>query len=155
MGLPLYSEGTAEPPEEDQAVLTAFAACEPTGRSASFAIEGPVLMVDGDVPAALRLDRRTALLRGDLPDDVAWARPIVAEAFRSAGYQLFDENTLFAMPVAIQVLGLTYSEFDLWGLDMDEAFAALRVAALGEAWDPVLASFTNPTGSSGPADGDS
>jgi hypothetical protein len=155
MGLPLYSEGTAEPPEEDQAVLSAFAACQPIGRSASFAIEGPVLMVDGDVPAALRLDRRTALLRGDLPDDVAWARPIVADAFRAAGYQLFDENTLFAMPVAIQVLGLTYSEFDLWGLDMDEAFAALRVAALGEAWDPVLASFTNPTGSSGPADGDS
>lgn len=155
MGLPLYSGGNDEPPQEDQAVLAAFASCQPRGRSPSFAIEGPVLMVDGDVPAALRLDRRTVLLRGDLPDDVMWARPVVAEVFRSAGYQLFDENTLFAMPVAIQVLGLTYSEFDLWGLDMDEAFAALRVAALGEAWDPVLASFTNPTGSSGPADRDS
>ena len=155
MGLPLYSEGTAEPPEEDQTVLAAFAACQPSGRSPSFAIEGPVLMVDGDVPAALRLDRRTVLLRGDLPEDVAWARPIVAEVFRSAGYELFDENTLFAMPVAIQVLGLTYSEFDLWGLDLDDAFAALRVAALGEAWDPVLASFTNPTGSSSPTDEDS
>jgi hypothetical protein len=47
----------------------------------------------------------------------------------------------------VQVLALTYSEWDLWGMDIDEAFAALRVAALGEAWDPVLASFTNDPGS--------
>lgn len=147
MGLPLYSEGAAPPPEEDAAVLAAFAAGLPSGASASFAMEGPVLMVDGDVPAALRLDPRTVLVRRDLPDDVAWAWGPVADAVQAAGYLLCDENTLFAMPVAIQVLGLTYSEFDLWGLDLDEAFAALRVAALGEAWDPVLASFTNNPGS--------
>ena len=147
MGLPLYSEGPAEPPEEDGAVLAAYAAGRPSGRSASFSREGPILMVDGDVPAALRLDPRTVLVRGDLPDDVAWARPLVAAAVEEAGYQLCDENTLFAMPVAIQVLALTYSEWDLWGLDLDAAFAALRVAALGEAWDPVLAGTTNDTGS--------
>jgi hypothetical protein len=65
----------------------------------------------------------------------------------AAGYLLCDENTLFATPVAVQVLALTHSEWDLWGVDLDEAFAALRVAALGEAWDPVLASFTNDPGS--------
>ena len=145
MGLPLYSEGTQQPPEEDDAVLAAYAAGLPSERSASFAIEGPVLMVDGDVPAALRIDPRTVLHRQDLPDDVAWARPRVAEALRAAGYQLFDENTLYATPVALQALGLTYSEFDLWGRDLDEAFNALRMAAVGEAWDPVLASITgNP-----------
>jgi len=148
MGLPLYSEGMAEPTEEDDAVLTAFAAGLPSGRSASYAMEGPVLMVDGDVPAALRLDPRTVLLRRDLPDDVAWAHRPVAGAMQRAGYQLCDEDTLFAMPVAIQVLALTYSVWDLWGMDLDEAFAALRVAALGEAWDPVLATFTNPGSSS-------
>jgi len=115
MGLPLYSEGTAEPPAEDDVVLAAFAAGVPSGRSASFAMEGPVLMVDG--------------------------------AVQGAGYILCDENTLFAMPVAIQVLGLTYSEWDLWGMDLDQAFASLRVAAVGEAWDPVLARFTNDPGS--------
>ncbi len=147
MGLPLYSEGTAEPPEEDDSVLAAFANGLPSGRSASFSMEGPVLQVDGDVPAALRLDPRTVLVRADLPDDVAWARSPVAAAVQQAGYLLCDEDTLFAMPVAIQVLGLTYSQWDLWGLDLDEAFASLRVAAAGEAWDPVLASFTNDPGS--------
>jgi len=146
MGLPLYSEGPAEPPEEDEVVLAAFAAGLPSGRSASFAMEGPVLMVDGDVPAALRLDPRTVLLRRDLPDDVVWACAPIAAAMEAAGYLLCDEDTLFATPVAVQVLGLTYSVFDLWGLDLDEAFAALRVAALGEAWDPVLASITKPPG---------
>lgn len=147
MGLPLYSEGDQQPQAEDSAVLTAYAAGLPSGRSASFAIEGPVLMVDGDVPAALRLDKRTVLHRQDLPDDVAWAKPKVAEALRAAGYQLCDENTLYATPVALQVLGLTYSEFDLWGLDVDAAFTALRMAAVGEAWDPVLASITVNPGS--------
>lgn len=147
MGLPLYSEGTQPPLEEDATVLAAFAAGLPSERSNSFGIEGPVLMVDGDVPAALRIDPRTVLHRGDLPDDVAWARPIVGAALTAAGYELFDENTLYATPVAIQVLALTYSEWDLWGLDLDAAFAALRVAAVGEAWDPVLATITNDPGS--------
>ena len=147
MGLPLYSEGTQQPPEEDGAVLTAFAGGLPSGRSASFGIEGPVLMVDGDVPAALRLDARTVLHRRDLPDDVAWARPPVGEALRAAGYSLLDESTLFATPVALQVLGLTFSEWDLWGFDLDKAFGTLRLAAAGEAWDPVLASITFDPGS--------
>jgi hypothetical protein len=147
MGLPLYSEGTAEPAEEDHVVLAAFAAGRPSERSPQFGIEGPVLMVDGDVPAGLRLDPRTVLVRRDLPDDVIWAWPKVADAVQEAGYILCDENTLFAMPVAIQALGLTTSEWDLWGINLDEAFAALRVAALGEAWDPVLASITNNRGS--------
>jgi len=147
MGLPLYSEGPAKPPEDDAVVLAAFAAGLPSERSAAFALEGPVLMVDGDVPAALRLDPRTVLLRRDLPDDVAWACGPVVDAVKGAGYVLCDEDTLFATPVAVQVLGLTYSVWDLWGLDLDAAFAALRVAALGEAWDPVLASITNNPGS--------
>jgi len=147
MGLPLYSEGAPAPPEEDAVVLAAFAAGLPSGRSAMFAMEGPVLMVDGDVPVGLRLDPRTVIVRRDPPDDVAWASAKVADAVGAAGYLLCDENTLFATPVAIQVLGLLYSEWDLWGRDLDEAFASLRVAALGEAWDPVLASFTNDPGS--------
>ena len=147
MGLPRYSEGGSEPAEKDATVLAAFAAGLPSGRSPAFAMEGPVLMVDGDVPAALRLNPRTVLVRQDLPDDVSWARDKVVAAVEGAGYVLCDENTLFATPVAVQVLALTYSEWDLWGMDIDEAFAALRVAALGEAWDPVLASFTNDPGS--------
>ncbi len=147
MGLPLYSEGDQQPPEEDEVVLSSFAAGLPSGRSAWFGIEGPVLMVDGDVPAALRIDPKTVLHRRDLPDDVAWAGPKVAAALQAAGYLLCDENTLYATPVALQVLGLTYSEFDLWGFDLDEAFTALRMAAVGEAWDPVLASITFNPGS--------
>ena len=147
MGLPLYSEGAPEPAEEDGAVLTAFAANLPSGRSPSFSLEGPVLMVDGDVPAALRLDPRTVLVRQDLPDDVMWAKEKVVAALGAADYLLCDEQTLFATPVAIQVLALTYSEWDLWGQDIDGAFEALRVAALGEAWNPVLASDMNDPGS--------
>jgi len=147
MGLPLYSQASAGPPEEDVVVLAAFAAGLASGPSASYAMEGPVLMVDGDVPAALRLDPRTVLVRRDPPDDVAYAPEAVAGALQAAGYLLCDEDTLFATPVAVQVLGLTYSVWDLWGRDLDQAFASLRVAALGEAWDPVLASFTNDPGS--------
>ncbi|MEO5679506.1 MAG: hypothetical protein ABIS47_07555 [Acidimicrobiales bacterium] len=147
MGLPLYSEGTQQPPEEDSAVLSGFAAGLSSGRSAAFGIEGPVLMVDGDVPAALRIDPRTVLHRRDLPDDVAWARPQVAEALVAAGYLLCDETTLYATPVAIQALALTFSEWDLWGFDIDDAFTALRAAAVGEAWDPVLAKITFDPGS--------
>jgi len=147
MGLPLYSEGTQPPEEEDASVLAAYAVGLPSGRSALFGIEGPVLMVDGDVPAALRLDQRTVLHRQDLPDDVAAAGPRVAEALQAAGYVLCDEDTLYATPVALQVLGLTYSVWDLWGFDLDEAFVALRMAAAGEAWDPVLAKITYNPGS--------
>ncbi|MEJ7764102.1 MAG: hypothetical protein WKF86_01275 [Acidimicrobiales bacterium] len=147
MGLPLYSEGIQQPPEDDDTVLAAYAAGLPSGRSVSFGIEGPVLMVDGDVPAALRLDPRTVMHRLDLPDDVAWAGARVAGALQAAGYQLCDEDTLYATPVALQVLGLTYSRWDLWGFDLDEAFLALRKAAAGEAWDPVLAKISFDPGS--------
>lgn len=103
-------------------------------------------MVDGDVPVGLRLDPTTVLVRQELPDDVAWASAPVAAAVEAAGYLLCDEETLFATPVAIQVLGLTYSVWDLWGRDLDAAFESLRVAAMGEAWDPVLATFNNDPG---------
>ena len=52
-------------------------------------------------------------------------------AVREAGMVLLDERTLLATPVALQRLGLRISEWDLWGDDIDEAFARLREIAVG------------------------
>jgi hypothetical protein len=47
---------------------------------------------------------------------------------------LLDSETLLGVPVGIQLAGLRLSSWDLWGTDLDEAFAALRRAATGDSF---------------------
>lgn len=138
VGLPLYSSEAGGPQETDEAVLAGFLAGQSAGTSKSFGIEDSVLNVDGDVAAAIRLNADTVLTRRDLPDDVLWAAGSLAEALPLAGYTLLDEESILAVPVALQVVGIRLSSWDLWGRDLDQAFAALRTAAVGEDWNPVL-----------------
>lgn len=138
VGLPLYSDDGGGPTESDEAVLAGFLAGRSAGTSKAFGIENSVLNVDGDVAAAIRLNADTVLARRDLPDDVMWTARPLADALTASGYTLLDEESILGLPVALQVVGIRYSSWDLWGRDLDEAFAALRAAAVGEDWNPVL-----------------
>lgn len=120
---------------EDAQVLDVFVNDTPAlVHSATFHLEGSVLVAGGDVAAAMRLASRTFLLRLDLPPDLEPARQAVQRALGAAGMTCVDSETLLAAPVAIQVLGLRTSTWDLWGADIDQSFAELRRAAAGE-WD--------------------
>lgn len=131
--MPLPPFATPPGPATSQGeVLAAFAAGEPAGHSECFHVEGNQLLVDRDVSAALRLGPEAVLVRADLPDDLVWAEHPVTEALRAAGMELLDRATLLAAPVAMQVLGLRLSSWDLWGTDIEAAFARLRSAAVGE-----------------------
>ncbi|MGH9129568.1 MAG: hypothetical protein ACRDY2_11550 [Acidimicrobiales bacterium] len=118
-------------------MLAGFASGSPLpAHSSRFHIEDNVLMLDGDVPAALRLGPGTYLARTDLPEGLeAHAEPVAA-ALSDAGMDLLDEDTLLAAPVAMQVLGLRLSSWNLWGNDIEAAFATLRAAVVGEQWLP-------------------
>ncbi len=138
MPLPPFAE-PAGPRVDDTNVLTAFAEdARQIGHSPWFHVEGPTLLASGDAPVALRIGRGTVLVRLDLPDDLAWVRGPVEEALRATAMSCLDADTLLAAPVALQVLGLRLSNWDLWGTDLDDAFAALRVGAVGEQFLPMV-----------------
>lgn len=118
---------------DDAAVLDRFAAGAAGGIfSPTLHIEGHTLMVSRDVPAALRLGPRSVLVRVDLPDEQQPVRAVVERALAARGMSRLDDATLFATPIAMQVLGIRMSTWDLWGADLDEAFVDLRAAAAGE-----------------------
>ena len=133
--VPPFIEPTG-PALDDAAVLAAFTRDEPAGHSPRFHVERPTLIVGRDVAAAIRVGPRTVLVRDDLPDDLAPAKADVEAALHAAGLTLFDEQTLLATPVALQLLGLRLSSWDLWGADIDEAFADLRAACVADPPSP-------------------
>jgi len=133
--LPPYGEPAGDR-VDDATVLSAYLRDDPAAMwSPRFHIEGPTLVAGGDRGMALRLGPRSFLLRVDLPDDLAPARGAVEAALAAEGMEFLDGETLLAAPVAIQVLGSRTSLWDLWGADIDEAFADLRSAAAGEYGD--------------------
>jgi hypothetical protein len=136
--LPPYAAPTG-PLNDDEAVVRAFARGVYVGHSVGFHVESDALMVDRMDAAALRLGPSTILVRVDLEDDLEHARPVVEGVLEDEGFTCLDRNSLLAAPVALQVLGLRLSSWDLWGTDIDEAFLRLRTAAVGDEWNPVLA----------------
>ena len=122
------------PPADDAAVLEAFIRGEQAGHSSQFHVEGPTLVASWDVAAAMRIGARTFLVRVDLPPNLLPVKGTVEQALAAEGMSLLDAETLLAAAVAVQVLGLRFSTFDLWGADLDEAFADLRAAAQGEGY---------------------
>ncbi|MDP9019253.1 MAG: hypothetical protein M3N25_00360 [Actinomycetota bacterium] len=133
---PPFNEPTG-PSVDDDAVLSAFARDEAAGHSPSFHVERPMLLVDRMVAAALRIGPRTVLVRADLPPDLVWAKERVERALADEGMTCFDEDTLLATPVVVQMIGLRASSWDLWGVDIDDAFAALRGAVVAEQPGPL------------------
>ena len=142
--LPPYLEPRG-PLADDETVVRAFLGSDPPPHSERFHVEGPVLMADRDVPTALRIGERTVLLRLDLPDDLATARQTVTEVLGAEGMTLQDEDTKLGIAVGVQLVGLRFSTWDLWGRDIDEAFADLRTAAVG-GQDDVIMGGGPPTG---------
>lgn len=131
--LPPFVEPTG-PGRDDPAVVRAFARAEPAGHSRWFHAEGPALLVDRDVPAALRINLETVLVRRDLPDGFDLPRQVIEGVLEEAGLRLLDAETLLGVPVGLQLAGLRLSAWDLWGCDLDAAFGALRAAAAGDGF---------------------
>lgn len=127
-------------------MLSTFVRDEPrVVYSKGFHIEGTVLVSGGDMATAIRIGPRTFLVRADLPDDLLPATVAVRGALEADGMSCLDNETLLATPVAIQLLGLRFSTWDLWGAQIDDSFADLRAAAAGE-WDDLFPGGPPPVG---------
>lgn len=136
--LPPYGEPSG-PRVDDGEVLAGFARGQDVGHSLTLHLEGEALVAAGDVAVALRIPPGAVLVRVGLPEDLAPLEGRVEAALAAGGMTLLDGETLLAAPAALQVLGLRDTTWDLWGTDLDQAFAALRAAAVGEQslprWD--------------------
>lgn len=134
--LPPFADPTG-PRNSDELVVQSFARGLYAGHSARFHVEGIALLVDRMATAALRVGPTTILVRADLPPDLESARAEVERVLTGEGLCLLDEDTRLAAPVAIQVTGMRMSSWDLWGSDIDEAFARLRAAVIGDDPKPI------------------
>jgi len=101
-------------------------------------VEDNVLRVDGDMPMALWIGPRSVLVLFDVPDDLVQIRTTVEEALGGEGLTKLDEQSPLGIAVGIQLVGARSVTWDLWGADIDEAFAALRTAAVGGDEDMLL-----------------
>jgi hypothetical protein len=124
------------PAVDDAEVLRSFARDQAAGHSPHYHVERPTLLVGRNVAAAVRIGPRTLLVRADLPEAYAGAKAEVEAALAAEGLVCFDEDTLLATPVALQLFGLRVSSWDLWGDDIDQAFAVLRAGCVAEQSGP-------------------
>lgn len=134
--LPPFAAPTG-PAVDDASVLECFARDVAAGHSPRFHVERPTLLVGRTTAAAVRIAPRTLLVRADLPGELAPAKKEVEDALSAEGLSCFDEDTLLALPVAVQLFGLRVSSWDLWGEDIDTAFAALRSGCIAEQAGPM------------------
>ncbi len=134
---PLYEP--RGPRDTDEEVVRAFLRHEgPSPHSDRLHVEDRVLRVDGDMPLALWVGPRTVLLLFDVPDEMVDIRASVAEALVGEGLTLLDEQQPLGIVVGMQLVGARTVTWDLWGADIDEAFADLRKAAVGGDDDMLL-----------------
>ncbi len=135
--LPPFGE-TNGPATGDADVVSAFAMGQPAGHSERFHVEGSVLVAGFDLAMGMRIGLDTVLVRLDVPPDAQDHKRLIEEVLSDKGMTLLDEETLLATPVAVQWLALRASSWDLWGRDIDESFAALRTAAVGDPFGPPI-----------------
>ena len=134
---PLYEP--RGPRDTDEEVVRAFLRHQgPSPHSDRLHVEDRVLRVDGDMPLALWVGARTVLLLFDVPDDMVDIRATVASALTSEGLTLLDEQQPLGIIVGMQMVGARSLTWDLWGADLDESFADLRIAAVGGEDDMLL-----------------
>ncbi len=134
---PLYQP--RGPRDTDEEVVRAFLRHRgPSPHSDRLHVEDRVLRVDSDMPLALWLAPRTALLLFDLPDDMVAIRAAVADTLTAEGLILLDEQSPLGIVVGMQMVGARTVTWDLWGVDIDEAFAELRKAAVGGDEDMLM-----------------
>jgi hypothetical protein len=134
---PLYEP--RGPRDSDEEVVRAFLRHQgPTPHSERLHVEDRVLRVDGDMPLALWIGPRTVLVLYDLPDNLVEIRAAVVAALAGEGLTMLDEQTPLGVAVGMQYVGARTVTWDLWGADLDEAFADLRRAAVGGDDDMLL-----------------
>lgn len=144
--LPPYNEPTG-PAGDDTDVARAFVRSEPAPHSELLHVEGPILRAHGDDGIALRIGPATVLLRVDMmDDDMGPVRQAIERVLADEGLVLQDEETPLALPVATQMVSNRLSTWDLWGRDIDEAFADLRTAAVGGDNDILRGGGLPPVG---------
>jgi hypothetical protein len=141
---PLYEP--RGPRDTDEEVVRAFLRHEgPSPHSDRLHVEDRVLRVDGDMPLALWVGPRTVLVLFDVPDDMVDIRTSVADALAAEGLTLLDEQQPLGIVVGMQLVGARTVTWDLWGADIDEAFADLRKAAMGGDDDMLLGGGLPPS----------
>lgn len=134
---PLYEP--RGPRDSDEEVVRAFLRhAGPTPHSERLHVEDRVLRVDGDMPLALWIGPRSVLVLHDLPDHLAEIAATVAAALGEEGLTMLDEQQPLGIAVGMQYVGARTVTWDLWGADIDEAFADLRMAAVGGEGDMLL-----------------
>ena len=134
---PLYEP--RGPRDTDEEVVRAFLRREgPAPHSERLHVEDRVLRVDGDMPLALWVGPRTVLLLFDLPDGLEEIRDRVGDTLASEGLSMLDQQSPLGIAVGVQLVGARASTWDLWGADIDQAFAELRKAAVGGDDDMLL-----------------
>ena len=112
-------------------MVRAYVRGEMAPYSGMFHVEGPVLLADRDQAVALRLGPRSFLVNRDVFPSIQAAKELTERVMTAEGLQLFDEDTLYGASVGVQQVGLRYTTWDLWGADIEQAFADLRVQAAG------------------------
>jgi len=134
--LPPFGEPSGTPADDGTVLEDFLAGDRPRADHYSelFHVEGKVLMVQADMACAIRIGPTGVLVRLDLPDELAGVKPALERAMVGRGMAGLDNETKLGPAVAIQLLGLRLSTWDLWGGDIDAAFAELRTAAAGDPW---------------------
>ena len=134
---PLYEP--RGPRDTDEEVVRAFLRHQgPSPHSERLHVEDRVLRVDGDMPFALWVGPRTVLLLFDVPEEMVDIRASVADALTAEGLTCLDQQQPLGIVVGMQLVGARTVTWDLWGADIDEAFADLRIAAMGGEDDMLL-----------------
>ncbi len=101
-------------------------------------VEGPVLLVERDVAVALRLEMRSILVRMDVPDPSVDIIASVTSVLVEEGLTLVEADNQLAMAVAMQMVALRLSTWDLWGIEAQMALDALNEAAMGGRADLLV-----------------
>lgn len=134
------------PRDSDEEVVRAFLRQSgPTPHSERLHVEGAVLRVDGDMPLALSIGPGAVLVLHDVPDHLEAMQEVVESALAGEGLTLLDEQSPLGIAVGMQMVGARTVTWDLWGGDIDEAFAALRSAAVGGEGDMLLGGGLPPS----------
>jgi len=130
------------PRRTDVELVRDFVRGEPAGASPSLHIEGGLLVGGSSIPLAVRIGERSVLTRRDVPEGVLPLRTVTEEVLVTEGLSLLDEDTPLGIPAGIQLAGLRVATWDLWGVDIDQAYVYLRQAVVGS--DPTFATDAGP-----------
>jgi hypothetical protein len=130
------------PRRTDVELVADFVRGEPAGASPTLHIEGGLLVGGSSIPLAVRIGERSVLARRDVPEGMLPLRTLAEQVLGTEGLSLLDEDTPLGIPAGIQLAGLRVATWDLWGADIDQAYASLRQAVVGR--DPTFATDEGP-----------